>query len=103
VVRPEGRRLSTGLFGKAHIAIGESQSGTILPESALQRHEGADFVFVRDAADLYALRRVEVGARRNGQIEIVRGLTPGEPVVVNGSFIAMSEFLKSRLGAGCVH
>ncbi|HKK17650.1 MAG TPA: efflux RND transporter periplasmic adaptor subunit [Opitutales bacterium] len=103
VVRPGERPISVGLYGEAFIAIADKQSGAVLPASAVQRHEGADFVFVRDSADLYALRRVELSARRDGQVEVLRGLKPGEPVVVDGSFIAMSEFLKSRLGAGCVH
>jgi cobalt-zinc-cadmium efflux system membrane fusion protein len=103
VVRPDGHRVSVGLYGKANIAISERQNGVVVPSSAVQRHEDNDFVFVRDSSDLYSLRRVEISARRNNQAEIVRGLTPGESVVVDGSFIAMSEFLKSRLGAGCVH
>jgi cobalt-zinc-cadmium efflux system membrane fusion protein len=103
VVRPGDRKLSVGLYGDAFIATADKQSGAVLPASAVQRHEGADFVFVKESDDLYALRRVELSARRDGQVEVVRGLAPGEPVVVDGSFIAMSEFLKSRLGAGCVH
>ena len=102
VVAPEGRRITTGLFGKAHIAIGVSQQGAILPRSAVQRHEGRDFVFVRDSEDLFALRRVQLGNSRGGQVEILAGVEPSESVVTQGSFIAMSEFLKSRLGAGCV-
>ncbi len=103
VVRPDNNPVSVGLYGKADIAIRDRQNGVVVPTSAVQRYENNDFVFVRDAADLYSLRRVEISARRNGQAEIVRGLAAGEPVVVDGSFIAMSEFLKSRLGAGCVH
>ncbi|NBB79794.1 MAG: efflux RND transporter periplasmic adaptor subunit [Verrucomicrobia bacterium] len=103
VVRSSDRQLSVGLYGEAFIAIAERRGGVVVPASAVQRHEGDDFVFVRDSTDLYALRRVELSARRDGQVEVIRGLKPGEPVVTKGSFIAMSEFLKSRLGAGCVH
>lgn len=103
VVEPDGRPMTAGLFGKANIVIGDRQPGTLLPREAVQRHEGKDFVFVREADDLYALRRVELGAQSNGQVEVLRGLSADESVVVTGSFIAMSEFLKFRLGAGCVH
>lgn len=103
VVSPEGLHLTTGLFGKATIAIGETQNGALLPRSAVQRHQGADFVFVRDSADLFALRRVQLGNARGDRIEVLDGLSPSDAVVTEGSFIAMSEFLKSRLGAGCVH
>jgi len=103
VVRTDGQRVSVGLYGKADIAISNRENGVVVPSSAVQRYEDNDFVFVRDSSDLYSLRRVEISSRRNGRAEIVRGLSAGEPVVVDGSFIAMSEFLKSRLGAGCVH
>ena len=33
---------------------------------------------------------------------VVDGLRADEPVVATGAFTVMSEFLKSRLGAGCV-
>jgi hypothetical protein len=36
-------------------------------------------------------------------LEVLEGLSPHEAVVVNHSFTLKSEFLKSRLGVGCVH
>lgn len=103
IVEQPGERITAGLFGNARIVVGDGQSGSILPRSAVQRHEGADFVFVRDSKDLFALRRVAVGASRGDSVEIISGVEPDEQVVTQGSFIAMSEFLKSRLGAGCAH
>ena len=53
--------------------------------------------------DLYGLRRVELGPSQNDDIvAVTAGLQADESVIVDGAFTAMSEFLKSRLGAGCV-
>jgi len=95
-------RPTTGLFGKARISIGDARQGAVVPRGAVQRHNGYDFVFVRKEPDLFALRRVALGNARGGNIEVVAGLDPSDSVVTDGSFIVMSEFLKSRLGAGCV-
>lgn len=102
LVTESAERLTTGLFGKIAIAIGETRSAAMLPRGAVQRHEGRDFVFVRDTPDLFVLRRVELGNSSNGQVQVIAGLQATDSVVTDGSFIVMSEFLKSRLGAGCV-
>ncbi|MFN2288281.1 MAG: efflux RND transporter periplasmic adaptor subunit [Chromatocurvus sp.] len=97
------RRAKTGLFGEARILIGNEQSAAVVPRDAVQRHEGADFVFVQDAPDLFSLRRVVLSNAKGENIHILAGVNTDDRVVVDNSFIVMSEFLKSRLGAGCVH
>jgi len=103
LVPDPGRRMKTGLFGEARIRNGNERPAAIVPRDAVQRHEGNTFAFVRNAPDLFSLRRVTLGGAEGDNVHIVAGLEPGEPIVVENSFIVMSEFLKSRLGAGCVH
>ena len=95
-------RIRTGLFGEARILAGEARPAAIVPRDAVQHHEGGDFVFVQNAPDLFSLRRVALGETSGDDIHVIAGLEPNDPVVTEGSFIVMSEFLKSRLGAGCV-
>ncbi len=102
VVPNEYRLLKAGMFGKAQVFL--SSSGPVLnvPVDAVQHFENQPYVFVRLADDLYGLRRVAVARSRDNVFAVTAGLLPNEPVVVEGAFTAMSEFLKSRLGAGCV-
>ena len=102
LVEDPERRTKTGLFGEARIINGAERAVAIVPRDTVQRHEGADFVFVQSTADLFFLRRVVLGDSEGDNIHIVAGVEPDESVVVGNSFIVMSEFLKSRLGAGCV-
>jgi cobalt-zinc-cadmium efflux system membrane fusion protein len=102
LVTDNAEKLTSGLFGKIYIATGKKQLSAIVPEESIQRHEGADFVFVQDAPDLFALRRVSLGNVLDGKVQVLAGIGSRDAVVTNGSFIVMSEFLKSRLGAGCV-
>lgn len=95
-------QVKSGLFGQAKIMTQKSRPNLLVPREALQHHERRPFVFVKQEADLYALRRVDVGASSAESVEILAGLQPDEAVVTSASFLVMSEFLKSRLGAGCV-
>ncbi len=95
-------RMKAGMFGEARILTSEAQPAALVPREAVQRHEGLPFVFVQNESDLFSLRRVSIGGHHGDGIIVMAGLAPNEPVVTEGSFIVMSEFLKSRLGAGCV-
>lgn len=101
LVTEEARSLQTGLFGEARIVTGQPRAAAVVPRDAVQRHEGDDFVFVRNEPDLFSLRRVSLGQTNGEQVEVLAGLNAEDAVVVDGSFLVMSEFLKSRLGAGC--
>lgn len=101
LVTEQADRVKTGLFGNAEIVLGESSPALLVPRDAVQRHEAGTFVFVREQPDLFALRRVTLGASAGDAVEVLTGLNSSDPIVADGSFIVMSEFLKSRLGAGC--
>jgi len=95
-------QIKTGLFGDARILTGDVRPTAMVPREAVQRHAGGAFVFVQDEPDLFSLRCVTLGETSGDTTVVMAGLTPDDPVVTDGSFIVMSEFLKSRLGAGCV-
>ena len=101
VVTDDADRIKTGLFGRAQIVTGDTRPATIVPRDSVQQHAGKSFVFVRDDADLFSLRRVALGQSSGQTVEVLAGLTAADPIVTAGSFVVMSEFLKSRLGAGC--
>lgn len=102
VANPE-RRLKAQMFASARIATERSNSAVVVPASAVQDVNGTPIVFVRSADDLFEARPVTLGTQHDGRIEIVRGLSQDEPVVVAGGFALKSQLLVSRLGAGCVH
>ena len=101
VPNAEGK-LRAGMFGEARIFAGGSGLALQVPRSAVQRLDGQPYVFVKLEDDLYALRRVLLGTRRKRVTEVLRGIHAEDSIVVAGTFTVMSEFLKSRLGAGCV-
>lgn len=95
--------LRHGMFTEVSAMIGGTSNSLLIPGEAVHEIDGSPFVFVRQESDLFAVRRVDVGPRTvSGTIAILAGLTETESVVTGGSFTMKTEFLKSRLGAGCV-
>ena len=95
-------RLKAQMFARARIVTSNSDQAVVVPQSALQNVSGTTVVFVKSSEDVFEARPVQLGAKLNGDVEIVAGLKATEPVVVAGSFALKSQFLISRLGAGCV-
>jgi membrane fusion protein, multidrug efflux system len=56
----------------------------MISEQALVPEEGRQFVFVVDG-ELARKREVAIGRRKPGRVEIVRGLEPGERVIIEGT------------------
>jgi cobalt-zinc-cadmium efflux system membrane fusion protein len=94
--------LKAQMFARARIVTTSSSHEVLVPASAVQNVSGTAVVFVKSGEDLYEARAVELGARERGQIQVVAGLQPADEIVVAGAFALKSQFLISRLGAGCV-
>ena len=90
VPNPDGR-LKPGLFARVSLIVERRDNAMLVPEQAVVPLEGGSAVF-RVVDGKAALTRVELGQRRAGQVEIVRGLAPGDQVVTAGQ-------LKLRDGA----
>ena len=94
--------LKHGMFGQISLLSERSSETLFVPVNALHKFDETPFVFVKLEDDLYEARRVLVGSKDRGKVEIIEGLSYQEELVVNHSFTLKAEFLKSRLGAGCV-
>ena len=97
---PEGK-LRAHAFGTARIVIRETPDAVAVPEEAVQWEGCCHIVFVRVRDDLFQVRKVRLGARGAGFIEVLVGVAAGEVVATRGSHVLKSEILRSRLGAGC--
>ncbi len=100
VPNPDGA-LKAKMFARARILMGGAQNAVVVPASAIYALEGKPFVFVKLADDLYETRAVRTGVKDDGRLEVLEGLRPQEIVVVNHGFAIKSQWLSSRMGAGC--
>lgn len=100
LANPDGS-LRANMFGRAQIALGDTEATVIVPRTAVQRVADVDLVFVKLAEGEYEARRVKTGVRENDRVEITSGLKVDEDIVTEGSFMLKTETLKGSIGAGC--
>lgn len=97
-----GGALRARQFGKVRIRVEGPRQALTVAKAALQRHEGADLVFIPQGEGAYRPQRVQ--ARPTGRkdlVEVTWGLRPGQEVVTDGSFLLKTEIMKGSIGAGC--
>ena len=85
VALPAGSGLQPGMFAQAEI-LPEAAAALTVPQEAVVFREGRPAVFVLpDGTDRVALRPVRTGERRDGLVEVTKGLAAGERVVAGGT------------------
>ncbi len=94
--------LKPGMFAQAELSLALHDDSAItqilaVPDEAIQTIEGGPAVFVPVPSEpnTFAARPVTIGKRVGTLIPITSGLTPGESIVISGTFI-----LKAELGKG---
>lgn len=76
-------RLKPGLFARVALAFGERAAAMLVPEQALWPVGAKQNVYVAEDGKA-ALKEVEIGVRRNGMVEILKGITPQSVVITAG-------------------
>ena len=75
--------LRPGMFARVRLLTKEEVDALVLPEQALVPQGEDQYVF--RVVDGKAVRtKVEVGQRRDGRVEIVKGVAPGDTIVTAG-------------------
>jgi multidrug efflux pump subunit AcrA (membrane-fusion protein) len=80
---PASPRLRSGLFGRAWIPVGH-RSMLRVPEAAVLERGQLQGVYVVGQDGIARFRLIRTGAVRQGTVEVLSGLTPGEQVIVAG-------------------
>ncbi len=84
VVPNPRRELQAGMFIEARLETAVRPAATVVPEDAILPVAGEMFIWVV-GADSATRRRVDLGVRTPGYVEILRGVEPREQVVVGGA------------------
>lgn len=85
----------------ARVALGESapRPMVVVPEKAIQEMDGKPHVFVAGAKGRFEKREVALGASSEGLVEVRSGVTAGEKVATEGSFLLKSQLLSASMPA----
>ncbi len=97
-LRNPGQALKIGMYvNVAFATLGAAEKTTpVVPKDAVQNIANQQFVFVAtDKPTEFVLRPVRVGPETAGLYPVLEGLSVGERVVTEGSFLLRAEWLKS--------
>jgi Cu(I)/Ag(I) efflux system membrane fusion protein len=92
ILRPE-------MFVDVELAVGLPPA-VVIPAEAILDSGLHRTVFVEQAAGLFEPRAIETGKRFEDSVEVVKGLRPGERIVMSGNFLIGSESQLRGISAG---
>jgi membrane fusion protein (multidrug efflux system) len=82
-VRNADTALRPGMFARVKLLTKDERDALVLPEQALVPQGEEQYVF-RVIDGKAARTKVELGQRRDGRVEVVKGVAPGETIVTAG-------------------
>ena len=86
-----GQLLIPGMFATINFSSDAHQDALLVPSEAVIKTGKRSVVIVAQGNDKFVPVDIEAGRERNGQTEILNGLTLGQKVVVSGQFLIDSE------------
>ena len=78
-----GSRLKPGMFARVTLNLGTRDNAILIPEQAVVPRGDKNFVF-RVAGGKAQMVAVSLGNRTPGEVEVLKGLSPGDVVVTDG-------------------
>jgi membrane fusion protein, heavy metal efflux system len=86
VVENPGEKLKNNMYVTATVNAGVEQNAIAVPDSSVLRDdENQPFVYVASGSNQFGRRPVEIGQSEAGKTQILKGLSPGDRVVGDGS------------------
>ena len=94
-----GQQLKIGMYvNVAFASLGATESSVpVVPAGAVQNFGNRQVVFVATSDhNVFAVRPLRVGPESNGYYPVLEGLSVGDRIVTEGSFMLRAEWLKSH-------
>ena len=86
IVENPGEKLKNNMYVTATVNAGVEQNAIAVPDaSVLRDDENQPFVYVATSSNQFGRRSVEIGQSQAGKTQILKGLSPGDKVVGDGS------------------
>src|SRR6185503_18296013 len=96
-----GQQLKIGMYVNVAFATlgGAGSTVAVVPANAVQNINNQQVVFVAmSEPNVFAMRPVRLGAEANGRYPILEGVSVGDRIVTEGSFLLRAEWLKAHPG-----
>jgi cobalt-zinc-cadmium efflux system membrane fusion protein len=93
-----GNKIQVGSFAQVEFKTPANQSNVFVPEACIQMVEGKPVVFVKEKDGKFIVRKIKIGTASSGMVPVLSGLTVGEHIAADGSFVLKSKLLKDQFG-----
>lgn len=93
--------LKPGMFVSIRVLLPGDGDVIAVPKISVLADAGRSFVFVHKEGDYWLRRPVTPGDTFSEFVEIKEGLTIGQTIIADGSFLLKSDVLRGKMGAGC--
>ena len=94
-----GQMLKIGMYVNVAFATlgGAGSTVAVVPTNAVQNLHNQQVVFVAmNEPNVFAMRPVRLGPETNGRYPVLEGVSVGDRIVTEGSFLVRAEWLKSH-------
>lgn len=95
--RNVNNKLKPQMFGELKIPVSGNAKAIIIPEEAVIKESGQEYVFVQTSDSTFEPKKVITGISVDKRIEIKEGLKEGEKVASKGVFYLKSELKKEEI------
>lgn len=79
---PDGR-LRPGMFARVTLVVERRSQALLIPEQALLARGNKSFVYAVESGKAVETE-IEIGQRRPGEVEVLKGLSAGQAIIVSG-------------------
>jgi cobalt-zinc-cadmium efflux system membrane fusion protein len=93
--------LRANMFAHAAITVRDHEPALVVPASSVQWEGCCNVVFVKNSETVYQPRKVHLGISTGTVYEVLSGVSRGEEIVTQGSFLLKTELMKGSIGTGC--
>ena len=101
-VKNEDMKLKAGMFASIKITLNQQDLALAVPSDCILEDQGEEVVFIKKGEE-YFLQVIETGAKENGYVEIIQGLSEGDVVVCKGNYQLKSKLYEEILKKGHIH
>ena len=91
------RKLKPAMYASVRVYSEPEPNVLLIPQAAVQRDRGRQFVFVQREPAVFEARDVKLGQSNGHDITVQDGLLEGESIVTNGAFVLKSELLGEQI------
>ncbi len=97
-------RLRSGMFATVRVYTGNSETGIMVPATAIFNDGGQEVVYVQLGGESFVRRVVRLGIRDGDLVQILSGVAAGEWVVSQGAYLVrLASASKAEVGHGHAH